>query len=405
MAAAPPRFGALVVLRIIQAFGACSVISMGAGTIADITPPAKRAFAMSIFSLGPQLGPVTGGVIGGALAGNVSWRWIFGLLETLRYLVGNGTVYKGKPWILFPPPFFTRAPKDPIPGQGPKPPKPSFKTYWNLFSYPPIGIVSFNSALLFASFYCIATSLPVTLERDYHWSTSDVGLAYLAPGVAMAGSSLVTGQISDWHRKKLIEGKKKQAAQASAKQQIANGTNGVTTTNNDLEKTGAEDKPGTGPTTQQTQPKLNPESRLLTQYPGVIISALGTFLYGWLLDRHLHPAPVLVGASLAAGGMSSVFVTSQAFCTEVVPTQAAATVALANMLRNPAAAVAAAIVQPLIDRMGIGWCFTGLGILNIVGVGAGLGLIWWRGEFWRSERERKLTEQKETQEMKTKAPG
>ena len=56
---------------------------MGAGTIADITPPAKRAFAMSIFSLGPQLGPVTGGVIGGALAGNVSWRWIFGLLGNI----------------------------------------------------------------------------------------------------------------------------------------------------------------------------------------------------------------------------------------------------------------------------------------------------------------------------------
>ena len=265
--------------------------------------------------------------------------------------------------------------------------------------------MSFNSALLFAAFYCIATSLPITLQRDYHWSTFDVGLAYLAPGVAMVGSSLLTGRISDWHRKRLIERKKKEATQASAEQQVRNGTNDITATNNDLEKTGAQANPGTGPPKQQAEPKLEPESRLLTQYPGVLISALGLFLYGWLVDRHVHPAPVLVGASLAAGGMSSVFVTSQAFCTEVVPAQAAATVALANMLRNPAAAVAAAIVQPLIDQMGVGWCFTGLGILNIVGVGAGLGLVWWRGEFWRSERERKLREQKEKQELKAKATG
>jgi MFS family permease len=37
LAAVPANFGALVFLRIVQAFGSAAVVSMGAGTVADVS--------------------------------------------------------------------------------------------------------------------------------------------------------------------------------------------------------------------------------------------------------------------------------------------------------------------------------------------------------------------------------
>ena len=85
LAAAPAVYGALITLRIVQAFGSCAVVSLGAGTVADVIEPKSRAFAMSIFLLGPQLGPLLGPVLGGLFSGQTSWRWIFGFLGTLPF--------------------------------------------------------------------------------------------------------------------------------------------------------------------------------------------------------------------------------------------------------------------------------------------------------------------------------
>lgn len=75
-----------------QAFGAASVLSLGAGTVADLVEPKNRAAAMSIVLLGPQLGPVLGPLLGGALTGAVSWRWIFGFLGNLFLLLSDSLI-------------------------------------------------------------------------------------------------------------------------------------------------------------------------------------------------------------------------------------------------------------------------------------------------------------------------
>jgi hypothetical protein len=68
--------------------------------------------------------------------------------------------------------------------------------------------------------------------------------------------------------------------------------------------------------------------------------------------------------------MNWVFVTTTAFLTECVAQQAAGAFALGNMLRNPGAAIAAVIIPSLVFRMGSGWCFTGLALLDFVLVGS-----------------------------------
>lgn len=85
LAALPANLAALFILRIVQGFGAASVLSLGAGTVADIIEPKKRASAMSMVLLGPQLGPVLGPLLGGALTGGANWRWTFWFLGVWKH--------------------------------------------------------------------------------------------------------------------------------------------------------------------------------------------------------------------------------------------------------------------------------------------------------------------------------
>lgn len=69
--------------------------------------------------------------------------------------------------------------------------------------------------------------------------------------------------------------------------------------------------------------------------------------------------------------MSSVLVVTFAFLTECAPHAAAGAMALENMLRNPAAAIAAVITPPLVAKMGAGWFFSGFALFCILSVGIG----------------------------------
>lgn len=69
--------------------------------------------------------------------------------------------------------------------------------------------------------------------------------------------------------------------------------------------------------------------------------------------------------------MSSVLVVTFAFLTECAPQAAAGAMAVENILRNPAAAIASVVTPPLIAKMGTGWFFSGFSLLCIVSVGIG----------------------------------
>ena len=85
--------------------------------------------------------------------------------------------------------------------------------------------------------------------------------------------------------------------------------------------------------------------------------------------------------------MTWVFVTSTSFLTECVPAQAASVFALGGLLRNPAAAVAAVVIQPLAEKMGLGWCFAGLGLMDLFIVGGAVILLQLKSPAWRRKRD------------------
>lgn len=67
--------------------------------------------------------------------------------------------------------------------------------------------------------------------------------------------------------------------------------------------------------------------------------------------------------------MTWVLVVTTTCLTECVKQQAAGAFALGNLLRNSGAAVAAVVIQPVVNKMGVEWCFVGLAIMDLVLVG------------------------------------
>ena len=104
---------------------------------------------------------------------------LFCLPETLRSIVGNGAVYADSSWIVRPK---WRQERVVDPAKFPRPPPPTLLSLLKLLQYPPILIVSLNNALLFAAYYGINVTLPTFLEGKYGFTTTEVGIAYLAPG-------------------------------------------------------------------------------------------------------------------------------------------------------------------------------------------------------------------------------
>ena len=300
------------------------------------------------------------------------WLCILFLLpETLRARVGNGELHtddaNGSKWahflVLPPYPFSELAPDG---KRGPPPPKPSLKMYWNLLSTVPIFIVTMNTALLYSTYFCISVVLPTALGDVYAWDTTATGLGFLAVGIAMVVGSLSGGRFSDWRRKKLVE---RLALEAEDQEREVSSS---------------------GPSGRRKQPA--PETRLDDQIWGVLVCASGCVMFGWLVHFSVHPAAVLVATFLNGFGMSTVFITTTAFLTEAVPKQAALSFALGNMLRNPGAAVAAVLAPTLIERMGWGWCFFGLGVLDVIAVGGSV--MWLRFNEARLRHRRNNVEEK-----------
>lgn len=353
LAAVPANIGALYVLRIVQAFGASSVISVGAGTVADIVEPKHRAKAISYFMLGPQLGPILGPILS-SIAVNGNWRWIFGFLaifsalvyvvivfflpETLRYLVGNGEYLEGKSWLIRPK-FAQERIVDDV-NRFPKPPKPSLLGYWKIFKYKPVLLCSINGALLFATFYGMSVSLSSVLRKDYNFTQVETSVSYICPGVSLISGSILGGRISDAWRAKIV---------------------------------------------RNSPDKYVPEHRFSLQIFGLILSMFGIIGYGWCVDKHVHVASIFVFTFMGGFGMTWVFITSTTYLTECSAGQPATLVAIGNFFRNIAAAISAAIIDRLIQKMGFGWCMTGLGFINLIGIAIVAVLIKF-GPKWRNER-------------------
>lgn len=65
----------ILICRFFGAFAGSAMIGNAPGTLNDMVSEEYRAFAFSIWSIGPMNGPIIGPLVGGFVYENVGWRW------------------------------------------------------------------------------------------------------------------------------------------------------------------------------------------------------------------------------------------------------------------------------------------------------------------------------------------
>lgn len=377
----PPNIVSLYILRIAQAFASSSVISLGAGTVTDLTKPDHRGKAIGYFMLGPNMGPILAPIIAGLiLMHDDNWRWLFGftsimcgialilvtvfLPETLRCKVGNADPgWKGfegddidkthailnpltnpqhAKWKFFSDVGFFKPVTNSARFRGlyPSPPRFNLKLYWKMLMILPVTMTSISTALLFANYYAFSVTLSHFLTEQYNLSMLQIGACYVCPGVSMLIGSQTGGHLSDYLRKKWLK---------------------------------------------SNEGKQFPlELRLVLQIWGILINTIGCIGYGWAIQKKYHLAVILTFSSFTAFGLTWCSNTTMTYLTELLSRRAAGTVALSSLFRNIAAAISSAVIIKFTELIGVGWSFTILGLCNIISLFFNWYLIRYSG-FWQNK--------------------
>ncbi|OBT69200.1 hypothetical protein VE03_01890 [Pseudogymnoascus sp. 23342-1-I1] len=370
-AAAAPMGSAILFL--LSGGAAASVQAVGAGTIADIWESKERGKAMSIFYLGPLMGPLLAPIIGGALGGPFGWRssqWFlaiyggclilvltFCLPETLRRTVpiselaspnpesgGNAvmpvasrvtTRQSVKDQTVTVARVLKRCFIDPL----------MIVTY---LRFPAVALTVYYAAITFGCLYVLNISLQETFSSPpYGFSTMIIGLMYIPNSLGYITAALFGGRWSD-----IIMAREAKAA-------------------------GRYDTEG--------RLILIPEDRMRENaYMGAAVYPLALVLYGWIANYGQHWIIAAIANFFFGVGSMIIFSCSTTMLTEFMPKKSSNGVALNNFVRNIFSCVGGIVASPLIDTIGNGWLFTGLGVWAL----ASGSVVWALRRFgpkWRDE--------------------
>ncbi|GAA5895632.1 MFS transporter [Sporobolomyces salmoneus] len=398
-------YGELLGFRILQAVGSASVIAIGSGSIGDVAPPAQRGSAMAIFGLGAMAGTALGPIAGGGLADAFGWRSLFWFLfalggviliaiilflpETLRSLVGNGSIpARGvNVSLLSLWQQHRRARESSTDALSvatiERPPK---KTWKDVRPFAPLKmfrekdvltLLTFNSAT-YSLFYSVTASTGTVFKDVYELSETDIGLCYLANGIGCLLAAIVNSKRSTYDYKWVERRQKEKEEQARSE----------------------------GTLVEEKVKDLNDlsnfpiEQARLRSLPYYFVALMCSCIaYGWLVNYGVHLAAPLIMQFIIGLTVTSMFNMASTLMVDLYPGQGASATAANNLYRCLAGAGILAFIDPLINRMGVGWAFTFLTLLNA----CFLPLVWLEVKYgmkWRIERRERTKAKKARLEEK-----
>ena len=187
------------------------------------------------------------------------------------------------------------------------------------------ALVLSSNAIFYMKYPCIQASLSPLLMKIYGLNTLQVGLTYLAFGVASALASYGAGRITDYGYRKTASG------------------NGLA-----INKTSG-DKPAEFPIEK---------ARLRSVWYYIFISSTSTLGYGWALQTHAHLSVPLIIQFLIGLAITGIFNVCNTLIVDLHPDAPATACASVSITRCLTAAIGLSVQQLLFDSIGTGWTFT-----------------------------------------------
>ncbi|KAF9290321.1 hypothetical protein BGZ74_000537 [Mortierella antarctica] len=319
--------GPLIAARVFQAIGSGGASILGAGTVADIYIPTEQGTSMGLMFLGQFLGPVLGPPIGGLLAEAFGWQSTFFFMAIVSAVVILELFF-----LL--PETFRLEPVDPLSvleakGDGELvAPKKRFNPFQAvlLLRHPVIFLASLETGMIFALMFSIETIAPLLFGKFYNLTESETGFTYIAAGVGSVVGAVIGGRLSDIS---LMKAKAKNGGELVLEDRLS----------------------------------------LNMWIAGFFTVPLGSLLFGWGAEKHLHIAAAIAGFGIYNFGMSQVLSAGAAYLVNAIPGQGSSATAAANFLRMILACVISLLAQIIVDHIGHGYYGVFLAAVNIICMG------------------------------------
>ncbi|CEI66353.1 unnamed protein product [Fusarium venenatum] len=375
-----PSYGALLGLRCLQSAGSASTVALCFAVVADVVTSAERGQYIGITAVPSVLGPSLGPVIGGLLAEYLGWRSIFWFLaifsgvglfliivfypETCRHVVGDGSIipplmYRSGLQILKQRRRRSESDKAGLSRQVStastskkfkfKPPN-VLESVFMLFEKE-TGLLLGFSSICFAGFYCVAAAMPSLFAEIYGFNEVQNGLMFLPLAAGSIVAAFIVGAFTNRNYKRHCD--KLGIPYERNKQQ-------------DLSAFPIE------------------RARLEIGFPLLMLAAVTVISWGWAVDAKTNVTIPCVINGLMGVGIVGFNNTVNSLLIDIHPGKAGTASAANNLTRCLVGAGASAAIIPMIDAMGVGWAFTLVGGLYILGCPILIALMIW-GTKWREE--------------------
>ncbi|OAA72550.1 Major facilitator superfamily domain, general substrate transporter [Cordyceps fumosorosea ARSEF 2679] len=371
------NYATLVALRCLQSAGSASTIAVGAGVVGDVTTRAERGGFMGVFQAGLLTPVAVGPVVGGAIAGALGWRAVFWFLaaysgafllalaaalpETLRSLVGNGSVVLEGNWLArYPLGVYQRTTRVRWDRSAPPAALPPPRRIDVLGPLRILGSRCATPIIVFLAVYYTVWQMSITamsslFKERYGLSEMQIGLTFIANGVGCVVGTLVTGRILDADYRRF----KTRLAAAWG------GTDGD----------------------EASFPIEMARLRLIPVFS--ILQCLSLLLFGWTV-QYPRSVPIAIPImSTFVTGWTAISTQSiiTTYLVDVFPDRSAAATASLNLARCLFAAGGTSFIMPMISGLGVGWTFTVCVAVQLVALIGPLVQYRYAGK-WRMEMEK-----------------
>lgn len=224
----------------------------------------------------------------------------------------------------------------------------------------------FYNAILFAVFYDITATIPSLYQQIYGLNDLKIGLCYIPFGIGSCAAALSNGQLLDRNFRRWAR------------------------------NTGLQIRKGRQ---QDLQDFPIEKARLQIAFPCLYAAAAFTLIYGWVLDVHGPLAVLLVLLFFIGYSMTAAFNVMSTLLIDFYPHSPATATAANNLCRCLLGAGATGVIIPMIDAMGIGWCYTALSLF-LIATSPMLWAVYIFGMRWRAQRRSKDDAKKLAREAK-----